>query len=204
MEIQERIISTAESLYFNSGLKSISLDDVCRPLKISKKTLYKYFGKKEDLVRSSFLGFFNRIESEIAQLAERYKNPVEQLWHASDLAISKLSEINPTFIKELKQYHQNIYVEIVMIRENFVRKMVKQNIRSGIEQGYFRNEIPIDFISEVFSNEILQITQKMASRETQFEPPLIKALVEYHVRGIASNKGYEAILHYFKNNKHND
>lgn len=200
MEIQERIINTAESLYFSSGLKSISLDDVCRPLKISKKTLYKYFGKKEDLVRSSFLGFFNRIETEIAQLTEKYKNPVEQLWHASDLAVSKLAEINPTFIRELKQYHQNIYKEIVKIRENFVRQMVKQNISSGIKQGYFRNEIPIDFISEVFSNEILQITQKMASRETQFEPKLIKALVEYHVRGIASNKGHKAILHYFKNN----
>lgn len=204
MEIQERIISTAESLYFTSGLKSISLDDVCRPLKISKKTLYKYFGKKEDLVRSSFLGFFNRIETEIAQLTDRYNNPVEQLWHASDLAISKLAEINPAFIKEIKQYHQNIYLEIVKIRENFVRKMIKQNIRSGIEQGFFRNEIPIDFISEVFSNEILQITQKMASRETQFEPQLIKALVEYHVRGIASKKGQEVILHYFNNNKHND
>jgi len=198
MEIQERIISTAENLYFTSGLRSISLDDVCKPLKISKKTLYKYFGKKEDLVRSSFLGFFNRIEIEIAEIVNRYKNPVEQLWYASELAIKKLSEINPTFIKELKQYHQNIYLEIVEIRNNFVRKMVRQNISSGIELGYFRQEILIEFISEVFSNELLQLTQKMASRETHFEPILIKSLIEYHVRGIASQQGQEAVLQYFK------
>ncbi len=198
MEIQERIISTAENLYFTSGLRSISLDDVCKPLRISKKTLYKYFGKKEDLVRSSFLGFFNRIEIEIAEIANRYHNPVEQLWHASDIAIKKLSEINPTFIKELKQYHQNIYLEIVGIRKNFVRKMVHQNIIIGIELGYFRKEIPIEFISEVFSNELLHITQKMASRETHFEPILIKSLIEYHVRGIASQQGQEAVLQYFK------
>lgn len=198
MEIQERIISIAENLFFTSGLRSISLDDVCKPLKISKKTLYKYFGTKEDLVRSSFLCFFNRIESEIGEIANLYPNPVEQLWHASDLAIKKLSEINPTFIKELKQYHQNIYLEIVEIRKNFVLKMVHQNMRSGIELGYFRKEIPIDFISEVFSNELLQITQKMASRETHFEPILIKSLIEYHVRGIASQQGQEAILQYFK------
>ena len=198
MEIQERIISTAENLYFTSGLRSISLDDVCKPLKISKKTLYKYFGKKEDLVRSSFLGFFNRIEIEIAEIVNRYKNPVEQLWYASELAIKKLSEINPTFIKELRQYHQNIYLEIVEIRNNFVRKMVRQNISSGIELGYFRQEILIEFISEVFSNELLQLTQKMASRETHFEPILIKSLIEYHVRGIASQQGQEAVLQYFK------
>jgi len=51
MEIlKENIIQTANNQFQRMGIRNVSIDDVCAELRISKKTFYRYFNKKEDLV----------------------------------------------------------------------------------------------------------------------------------------------------------
>jgi AcrR family transcriptional regulator len=44
------IIKTAGELFFRLGIRSVSIDDICRELGMSKKTFYVYFGSKDELV----------------------------------------------------------------------------------------------------------------------------------------------------------
>jgi len=53
MEImKENIIQTANNQFQQMGIRNVSIDDVCAELRISKKTFYQYFNKKEDLVNA--------------------------------------------------------------------------------------------------------------------------------------------------------
>ena len=47
---KEQIMETAFDVFTQRGIKDVSMDDIVRTLKISKKTLYDYFSNKEDLV----------------------------------------------------------------------------------------------------------------------------------------------------------
>merc|ERR1711907_199237 len=46
------ILERATNVYMRLGIKSVTMDDLARELGISKKTIYKYFDDKSDLVRS--------------------------------------------------------------------------------------------------------------------------------------------------------
>ena len=48
--MQERILSTADRLFYSQGIRVIGVDTVAAEIGISKRTLYNYFPSKEGLV----------------------------------------------------------------------------------------------------------------------------------------------------------
>ena len=44
------IIKTAGDMFFRLGIRSVSIDDICHELGMSKKTFYVYFASKVELV----------------------------------------------------------------------------------------------------------------------------------------------------------
>ncbi len=47
----QNIITSAFKIFMEHGVRNISMDDLCRFLAISKKTLYKYIENKSDLLQ---------------------------------------------------------------------------------------------------------------------------------------------------------
>ena len=47
---KQQIIKTAGEMFFRLGIRSVSIDDICRELGMSKKTFYVYFAGKDELV----------------------------------------------------------------------------------------------------------------------------------------------------------
>ncbi len=52
MDVRDKILKTASDLFLKYGLRSVSIDDICNELHISKKTFYAHFKQKEELVES--------------------------------------------------------------------------------------------------------------------------------------------------------
>ena len=48
--MQERILATADRLFYSQGIRAIGVDTVAAEIGISKRTLYNYFPSKEGLV----------------------------------------------------------------------------------------------------------------------------------------------------------
>ena len=48
--MQQRIIDTAESMFFRFGIRSVTMDDIAKELGISKKTIYQNFEDKDEIV----------------------------------------------------------------------------------------------------------------------------------------------------------
>ena len=52
-EEKYRIMRQATELFYTNGLYKTSMDEIAAELNISKKTIYKYFESKYDLIRES-------------------------------------------------------------------------------------------------------------------------------------------------------
>ena len=75
---QEMIVSTACRLFEQFGIRSVSIDNVCNELRISKKTFYTYFPQKEDLV-DAVLNYQRDINHEKFGKMFRNKNAIDSL-----------------------------------------------------------------------------------------------------------------------------
>ena len=49
-DLRLNIIKQAKLSFVQYGIRSVAVDDICSSLRISKKTFYTEFAKKEDLV----------------------------------------------------------------------------------------------------------------------------------------------------------
>ena len=55
------IIKTAGELFFRLGIRSVSIDDICSELGMSKKTFYVYFASKDELIEELLQANINYI-----------------------------------------------------------------------------------------------------------------------------------------------
>jgi len=58
-------------LFYRFGVKSITMDDVARHLAISKKTLYRYFVDKNDMVYQCCLHDLEKRKAALATISEK-------------------------------------------------------------------------------------------------------------------------------------
>src|ERR1035437_9775613 len=74
----DNIVIAAVRLFEQFGIRSVSIDNVCSELHISKKTFYTYFPQKEDLV-DAVLSHQKKNNYEMFKKLFKNKNAIDSL-----------------------------------------------------------------------------------------------------------------------------
>ncbi|MDB5489169.1 MAG: transcriptional regulatory protein [Reyranella sp.] len=85
---RERILETVDRLFYRRGLQAVGVDAIASELGISKKTLYRHFPSKDDLIVAYLKGRFRPLPALSA------KPPAEQIlqnfqWFARSLSLAE-------------------------------------------------------------------------------------------------------------------
>jgi AcrR family transcriptional regulator len=204
MERLAKIHLVSKSLFFRLGIKNVSMDDVSKALKISKKTLYKCFNDKSDLVRAAVLDHFMQIESSLEDFSKTNSHPIHELLAMTNFAVQQLSQVRPSVIQDLKKYHPEIYQEMVQMREKSIIQRLSGNIDKGRDQGIYRLEFDKKMISKSFALLIYSYTEQISQKaDEDYNPQLLFQLMEYHIRGISTLNGLKELESVFSSYEQN-
>ena len=176
-------------MFFRSGIKQVSMDDLSRKLKISKKTLYHCFGNKNELVRHTVHQYFDYIEIQLDTISKLPISAFARMVKAASFAVEELSKVNPSMIQDLHKYHPEVHSEMVEMRQTAIKQQTLDNILDGRENGYYRSDFDSDFISELFAHQIIHITEKWAHSNAKEAAKGVYDYTIYHLRGISTEKG---------------
>jgi AcrR family transcriptional regulator len=72
MEIKDRILHHADALFMRNGIKSVSMDDIAANMAMSKKTLYKWFANKDEMVHAVMEQHLDRTQRDCMQSASHW------------------------------------------------------------------------------------------------------------------------------------
>ncbi len=131
MDDQEKIIEQIEEKLFKEGFYKTTMDDVASELGMSKKTIYKFFPSKEDLVMAIAKHFMNRMKSKIVPALNTDKNAIEKLAELINILATASEKVSPKRMDEIRKYFPNLWNEI----DSFRTKMMFGNITKVIDQG---------------------------------------------------------------------
>jgi AcrR family transcriptional regulator len=85
---RERILETVDRLFYRHGLQAVGVDAIAAELGISKKTLYRHFPSKDDLIVAYLKGRFRPLPpSSSKPPAEQILNNFE--WFARSLSLAE-------------------------------------------------------------------------------------------------------------------
>ena len=97
-ESKERMICSVTDLFYRFGVKSITMDDVAKHLSVSKKTLYRYFKDKNDMVFQCCHHDLEMRKCAFKEIAARAEDAVQELMMMMDHMQSMLGSINPNLL----------------------------------------------------------------------------------------------------------
>lgn len=190
MSIKNQILAQVEELFFRFGIKSVTMEDIARTLGISKKTLYQFVENKADLIEQIFLDSMDKQRESMARLHRESGNAIDELLKIADFAVRQMMRKTPGVLYDLQKYYPAAWKRMETIHQGLVYSILVENMKWGIRQGIFRDDIDVDIAAKLFVSNLSKLTDREAfPLEKYNQGQLIQFLVLYHLRGIATPKG---------------
>lgn len=172
------------------GLKSVTMDDVCRELGISKKTLYQYVSDKNDLIAKVLDQDIQEDEKVICALQTSGLSAIDELLHIQKMVTEKVQHMHSSIIYDLKKYYPESWGRIIKHRNEFIVGCIEQNIIKGQQEGLFRTDIHSALIAKIYASRIEVSIDPSLYSGLKITPAEVYAeAMRYHIRGIATEKG---------------
>lgn len=175
--MRDTILQIAISQFHQLGIRSVSVDDICATLRISKKTFYQHFKKKEDLIEEIIL----HVQKEFVGRCMRQQKDKNSI----DILIMNIREIKRAIEKEsflfwydLKKYYPSLYSRYYDLQRDVVRTTFEQNIRRGIDEGFYRNDIDIEMLSYFHTIQMRHTFETMIEDQQLFP---LKRVVDFFI-----------------------
>lgn len=140
MENKERILLAAEKLFFQFGVRSVTMDEVAQQTGMSKKTIYQFFLDKNTLVREVAKYRLMTEREIVRKVQEMSKNPIEEIIVSMKVLRDLSQKVNPVVFYDLQKYHLEawgLYIE----HKDFFRSIVETNLQRGKEMGLYRSNL---------------------------------------------------------------
>jgi AcrR family transcriptional regulator len=188
------IVKKVYELYRQFGIRSVTMDDVVRELGISKKTLYKHFKDKTDMVLAVMEYDFETKKEEYIKCFGAQLNAVEELINYSILQLKIIMDHKPTLIYDLKKYYPAVFDHFNKLKRENMYNGLLMNLERGKKEGLYRSDLNVELIARL---NIVRVEGMMNSKI--FKPEEIrsheffKELMKYHAYGIVSEKGRKVL-----------
>lgn len=188
--MRDKIIDKACELFLNLGFKSVTMDEIASALGVSKKTIYKFFSNKTDLVDAVTSNMFDKISCGIDGVCDIGLNPIDEIFAIKKLVMEHLKDEKSSPLYQLQKYYPKLFVSLQQKQFQVMQKCVVENLKKGVQEGLYRENIDAEFISRIYFIGITGIKNKdMFPLNNYSMKTLMNHYLEYHLRGICSPKG---------------
>ena len=186
------ILKTAQRLFMKFGIKSISMDDIARELGMSKKTLYKYFDSKKDLVHKVILAHQEEEENVICGFQQASDDAIEQMVQVTQFISDMLRDLKPSTLFDLQKYHRKSWEILETRQRSCMYRFITDNLAAGKAQKHYRENINDDIISRFYAGMAhLLLDERHFPSNTYSKEELYQNYIDYHLHAIMTPKGKE-------------
>ncbi|HEV7379126.1 MAG TPA: TetR/AcrR family transcriptional regulator [Dyadobacter sp.] len=183
MTTEERILQRSSELFAQFGINVVRTDDISTDLGISKKTFYKYFVSKEELVVRVMQEMLERSSSEMDQLVNSSGNAIEQTCALWDLFTSFQKKYNPNFIRDMQRSYARAWELVEQFRSGLVKDVLIRTLKTGIGQNFYREDLNKEIIARLWLD--------LSSQERPI-PGSEDEIKNLFIRGLLTSEGFRS------------
>ena len=131
MNEREKILNFAFEKFTSEGYYKTTMDDLATELRMSKKTIYKYFTSKQEIVNAVVDKLMNFAKGEVLPIIHSETNSVEKLVEISRFFFKISSRLSSKFVEDIRSYDLELWKKI----HDFRSKMIFENFQVLLDQG---------------------------------------------------------------------
>jgi AcrR family transcriptional regulator len=104
------------------------MDDMCREMGISKKTLYQFVKDKTDLVNQTMKVEIDNDQNKISEITQKNLNAIDEIFEITQLVSERIKHMHPSILFDMQKYYPEAWDIIDKHRRDFIVKTIKQNL----------------------------------------------------------------------------
>jgi len=193
---KEQILQIAYKMFLTSGVRNVSIDEVCSELRISKKTFYTHFTQKEDLV-DAVLTYHESKNFEKYEKNLNSKNAIDLLIFIIR-EIRRNTDCEPHLMwHDIKKFYPKVYEKHDNEKLYTIKNGFEQNLLKGIAEGYYREDLDVELAAWFHTIQIKNTFGGLQQSNFKYSKKrLLDFFIDLIIHLIANEKG----LKYIKEN----
>lgn len=150
-----KILDAAYKLFLEKGYRHTTMDEISASLGISKKTLYKYYPGKLELLEASFEVLKLKMSSKVEAILEnKYISFPLKLKSTLTVVANHLAPINPELFEDVREHAHDIWEEMKAYINESAYMRFQKLIKQGVEQGLVNPSININLVVMLYASAI--------------------------------------------------
>lgn len=149
MDYRQRIVTALKELAVTRGFFRVTVDELADQAGISKRTIYRYFAGKEEIIKAVVTDFMSGAEQKIHQALASSADPLDKIQFALKVLPEHIRQIQPLALYDLQKYYPHLWEEIERFRAAKIQ-MIYESLLNSDDRGRFRQ---VD--SRIFTTALL-------------------------------------------------
>jgi len=190
LETRKRILNKAREQFFRHGFTKVTLDEMAQEMGVSKKTIYKFFPSKTEILRELLNWKLQEVEDGLKRIRHGGgKDFVEKLKQIYTFAALHLSEFGQPFIRDLERNAPYIWKEVEERRNRTVLGTFGNVFNEGIRKGAIKRNLNPQFLLLIHTTLIQRIMNPdILSQLPMTAPQTLNTIREVIFEGILTDK----------------
>jgi AcrR family transcriptional regulator len=131
----------ARERFLEDGFSAVSMDDIADGLAMSKKTFYRHFLSKDDLLRQIADRMMAEARLAISRIFLSDISSLEKIDRFSVLLGQQGARISKVFMRDVQRLAPDLWQRIRQFREERIQQAFTRVYDQGVREGTFRPEV---------------------------------------------------------------
>ena len=195
-DVKDEILKIAIARMQRVGIRSVSIDDICHEMGMSKKTFYVYFASKDDLVQAILREHEQKVAHGLNNaLSRRSVTQVIVEWGKIAKSAQRKDSKTPPMIYDLEKYYPQLCSAHKKVMRQTAESILVRFLGQGVAEGIFRAEIDVDVVAMMFMDMQYRLLDLMTSGQMAKEEVyrIGRQRMDIMMRGILTHEGFETL-----------
>ncbi|MGI9860495.1 TetR/AcrR family transcriptional regulator [Moorella naiadis] len=135
--MKDRILAAMKRLASQKGFHAVTTDELAAAAGISKRTLYRYFQSKDEIIEQVLETMLQGLLARIEAILAGPQSPPVKLKAAARAVAAEAGFLEPHIFADLQRYYPHLWIKIDRFRSERMGGL-GQVYLEGCRQGYFK------------------------------------------------------------------
>ncbi len=198
VDTKQRILLEAQALFFRLGFSQVTMDETAERLGMSKKTVYRFFPSKEDLLQEVTRVHLEECDQELTAICRQAGvDPLTKLKRYLNYLTALYAKMSGALLYDLQRHAPEIWNQVESKRQACLNTHFGALIKEGRQKGHFRKDVDERLFVLIYAHVLRDILNPHVLSELPFKPNQVfdtvvkvlfqglltdKARTEYHVK----------------------
>jgi AcrR family transcriptional regulator len=193
LNAKEQILAAGREILLSDGLRAITTNEIARRARVSKKTLYRLFESKDDLVEAIVVAFMEENLAHWDEILEQDTSAIDRILASLGFISQFMPQIQNQIIHQVEAVAPDLWATIDAIRLQRLQKL-KGLMEEAQAEGYLRADVvPVHCILLLSGTVRAVLTPKVLMQTGIPLLDLVHSIKTVYYDGLLTDKGRDYV-----------